>query len=160
MPEEQPQEETNQVQSKEKEQHEAYKKLMKQIEFFQPFDDTEIDKLFKYCSIRKYEAGEIITKENVEDYIFYVVLKGSVRITKVDLSHTKRHLATIKAGGCFGEMAILLHEKRTATASAENDCFIIEIDARMEELELEIQVKILRQFGIIVSKRLSDSNLR
>jgi len=141
-------------------QHETYKALMKKIDFFKPFSDDEIDKLFDFCAVKKYEAGEIITKENVEDYIFYVVLKGSVRITKVDLTGVRRHLASITAGGCFGEMAILLHEKRTATATTENQCFIIEMDAKIEALELEIQVKILRQFGIIVSKRLSQSNLR
>jgi len=141
-------------------QREKWKQLMKSIDFFKQLDNSELEELLDHCQVRKYEYNELIVKESNAGNIFYVVMQGSVKIIKGDLLKTNRTLATIAKGDCFGEMALLLDEPRTATVIAGTDCILFEIDGNIEGLKPETQVKIFRQFAINLSRRLKRTNTK
>lgn len=56
----------------------------------------------------------------------FVIGRGSVRVTILPAA---TEVATIPAGGYFGEMSLLTGQPRTATVSAVTDCVLLEISA-------------------------------
>lgn len=70
-------------------------------------------------------AGEtLFTKGDTGQYM-YVVKSGELQI--IDGNHV---FETISPGGCFGEMALISKEPRSATAKASRETVVIPIDER------------------------------
>ncbi len=74
-------------------------------------------------NLKSYKAGELIFKENDPGMFLYVVKSG-----KVELSREGVVLETLEAGHIFGEMALIEHDKRSATARAGTDCEVVPVD--------------------------------
>ena len=78
-------------------------------------------------SEENYQAGQIIFEEgNSGDWV-YVVLSGSVEISKI-VEGKKCVIAVLKPGEVFGELGFLGGIKRTASASAVGDTTLGVID--------------------------------
>jgi CRP-like cAMP-binding protein len=68
--------------------------------------------------VRSFATGEVIFNEGQpSDGLMYAVLEG-----EVELVRDGRMLATNPAGSVFGEMGLLDHEPRSATANAKTEC--------------------------------------
>jgi CRP/FNR family transcriptional regulator, cyclic AMP receptor protein len=68
--------------------------------------------------VRSFSSGQVIFSEGQpSEGLMFAVLEGEVEICKAG-----RLLATNPAGGVFGEMGLLDHAPRTATATAKTDC--------------------------------------
>jgi CRP-like cAMP-binding protein len=102
---------------------------------------------------RGFKAGETIFAEGSPGYTMYVVRNG-----KVDLRHDGTVLETVEPGGIFGEMALIDHSVRSATAVALTDCEIVPVDG--DKFQFLIQqtpyfaVEVMR----IMSRRLRAAN--
>src|SRR3954470_2987809 len=77
-----------------------------------------IDKVFGH--------GEAIVRQGSPGNSMFVVGRGTAVVT---LEPYGQEVATIHAGGYFGEMSLLTGEPRTATVVARGDTHVIEIDA-------------------------------
>ncbi len=78
----------------------------------------------KYAdNFKSYNAGEIIFKENDPGLLMYVVRKGSV-----ELRREGQLLEVVVAGQIFGEMALIEHSTRSATATACTACELVQLD--------------------------------
>jgi len=75
--------------------------------------------------IRAVPAGQTIFAEGQPGDQMYAVIEGEVEITRQG-----RHLAIIPAGGVFGEMALIDHLPRSASAAAKTDCRIAAVPER------------------------------
>ena len=71
-------------------------------------------------------AGDVIFAEGDAADRMYVVRAGEVEIRVGD-----KVVGTIDHGGIFGEMALIDHTPRSATAVAKTDCDLLPIDERM-----------------------------
>ena len=67
---------------------------------------------------REFEAGETLFKEGDDENSTFIILTGSVRVTK-QFEEEEKTLAIIKDNDFVGEMSTLLGEPRSATATAE-----------------------------------------
>lgn len=65
----------------------------------------------------------VIMREGEAGIFMYVVMDGIVRISVGD-----KIVELVKAGGVFGEMALVDQSKRAATASAGSDCSLMSIN--------------------------------
>lgn len=74
-----------------------------------------------------YAAGQAIVHQGAPGDSMFVVLHGRVRVV---VEPSAEEVATIPAGGFFGEMSMLTGEPRTATVSASEESRVLEIDAR------------------------------
>lgn len=63
---------------------------------------------------RKYEQGEIIFKEGDVGKELFLILNGSVQVSKL-IGDQERVLSVLKSGDIFGEMAIFEDKPRSAT---------------------------------------------
>ena len=73
---------------------------------------------------KKYAAGDIIFHEGESGKAVYVVLEGSVKIIKESNSENKT-LHVLGPGSHFGELALIGHTSRFATAVAEEDSLLL-----------------------------------
>ena len=82
----------------------------------------------KDTPIRQHYADcEVITTEGIMSNNAYVVLKGSVRLTK-KIDKKVVAVGTLKEGDVFGEMGLLSKSVRTANVSAMGDVTVGVID--------------------------------
>jgi CRP-like cAMP-binding protein len=72
-----------------------------------------------------YEPGDTIFREGETCTVMYVLVEGSVELSR----HGER-LEIVEPGGVFGEMALVEHSTRSATAVALSRTVVSEIDER------------------------------
>jgi CRP-like cAMP-binding protein len=93
------------------------------------FDKKLLDKLVNELddsSRMRYAQGKVIVQEGQAGVLMYVVLDGTV-----DISIRNKAVAEIGPGGMFGEMALITHEQRVASATARTDCVLLAINRNM-----------------------------
>ena len=71
----------------------------------------------------------------------------------------KNNIATIKRGGCFGEMAYLHGQSRVATIVAETDCILLKISGTLLDKSSEsIQLLFQKNFALTLVRRLTKTD--
>jgi CRP-like cAMP-binding protein len=74
-----------------------------------------------------YAAGERIIEEGSAGDSLFLVDRGELRVLR-RMGGAPREIARIGAGECFGEMAMLTGQQRTATVVASTDVDVFMID--------------------------------
>lgn len=97
--------------------------LLRNVPFFQKIPRDETEEIIKLLKKHNVAAGEVIIKEHDTDKIFYIILRGVVRIVK-ETDGTEKNIATLIAGDFFGEMSLLFGVERTATCKAITPCIL------------------------------------
>jgi response regulator RpfG family c-di-GMP phosphodiesterase len=128
---------------------------VRRIEFFADFTDMELVRLLKICHTRKYQDGETIFSEGEKGDRLYVLIMGQVEIIK-HRDAGAEVLATMNAGDCFGEMALVDQEPRSADARTKGDTtMIIEVnDQIINDINDILALKLFRKIAILVTKKL------
>ena len=75
-----------------------------------------------------FEAGETIFRQGDRGDRLYIVIDGEVLIVRSDADGPERVLAKLKAGDCFGEMAIVADALRMATAKTASAANLMTVD--------------------------------
>ncbi len=70
---------------------------------------------------RVYEAGSVVFQEGDQGEALYIIARGLVKLSKVDLEGHEKTLAILQPPEFFGEMALLGHASRSATAVTLNE---------------------------------------
>jgi len=82
--------------------------------------------LFRHSSnLRAFNKGDVIFKEGDPGDEMFVVIKGVV-----DLRVGKKTVMTLEADEVFGEMALVDHQPRSASAVAATDCELAAVDGK------------------------------
>ena len=88
----------------------------------------EIEELIANSSIRTYEPGTILCRENAVEDRFYMILEGEAEVTKSINNTEARLLKTLSPGDFFGEMALIHNAPRAATVIARTALTALELD--------------------------------
>ena len=100
---------------------------MDSIPIFIDLDKQELEDVSESCTPRNYPKNSmIILEEEFGDIVFIIVI-GTVKITRVNDEGKEVILSLLGPGEIFGEMAILDGEARSANALAQEDCELIAI---------------------------------
>jgi serine/threonine-protein kinase len=119
------------------------------IQFFQDFNKEQVQELLKTSTIHKFPKGKVIVTEGEIDDTLYIILSGSTKITKDDSD-----IASIGAGECFGEMAYLCGQVRSATVLAETDCVVIKVSSTLlDKAPADIQLLFYKNFAKTLADR-------
>lgn len=132
----------------------------------------EIAKILGLATRREARSGEVIFREGDSGDALYLLLAGSVDVTKNltlklgdrDFAKAEKSMVKIDAerAPLFGEMALLAPEPRSATITAAAPCVLCEIgkpafDAFCES-EPRLALVILRRIAVILAARLRKGN--
>ena len=105
--------------------------LLARSEFFGHLDRDTLAVLATRCRFRELTRGQVLFHQGDEGDSVYVVVYGRLGVWQ----DTSGRLGEIGAGQCFGEMAVLRGETRSATVRADRDCRLLEL-RREDFLEL------------------------
>lgn len=104
-----------------------------------------------------YTDGETIIRQGEVGDRMFVVQEGKARVTR-EVDGRAVHIATLKAGDIFGEMAIFEKAPRSATVTAEGSVTVLSIDKagflRRVHEDPSLAYRILQQ----LSRRIRDAN--
>lgn len=132
--------------------------LMSRCAFFKDFLTVEIWEVLRASMWRTFFHNEQIIKEGEHGFSFYILLEGSVVITK-----KQRMLNVIEAGDCVGENACLYKGSpiRGATVTAQGEVIALEVSkAQLEGFSKDICIRMDRAFLRSLNGKLSVANTR
>lgn len=117
--------------------------------------DIQVRRTFE----RVFKAGEMIFEEGDEGAVLYIIQAGEIELTR--RGYSGRHaVANLGPGDFFGEMCVVLGERRTARATATCETRLLELDGETLEAMCierpEISIRIISR----LTARLIDSERR
>lgn len=133
--------------------------FLSKINLFADLDRESLRWVLKCFEKISFEKDQIIIREGDLGKEMYIIIQGEVSVLK-DLGWGQRELMRRKSGEIFGEMALILDVKRTATIQTVEytECFIL----KRHDFNnlLDKNVKIARCFLRILTDRLKQSDER
>ncbi|MEM7144275.1 MAG: ATP-binding protein [Verrucomicrobiota bacterium] len=118
----------------------------------------ELERLSLPVEERHYRRGEIIFDEGDAGENVYLVLEGSVRISKKGRAGRQETLAIQESGGFFGEMALLDGMARSARATAIGPSLLGKLDQSGLYCLVAHSPESALQFTRLMAKQLRSSN--
>ena len=110
--------------------------FLSSVSIFSDLSDSELDNIKTLCQTRKYPKNSMIILEEEMGDVVFIVMSGTVKITRVNDEGKEVILAMLGSGEVFGEMAILDGESRSANALAQ-EAIDISINGLYPEITLE-----------------------
>jgi len=95
---------------------------LKQVPILSGYSTKDLNKLGSVLEQKKYNDGDIIIKQGEIGNGFYIVQKGTAKVTKSEPGKDDVVLGQLKAGDYFGEIALLDNQARGATVTAVGEC--------------------------------------
>lgn len=103
---------------------ESHLRTLSDVPLFKGMSKKLMRKLLIDLSQKNYTAGDIIFHEGDTGMALYVVLEGSVKVSRMVNSENKT-IAVLGPGSHFGELALIGDCPRVATAVAEKDSLLL-----------------------------------
>lgn len=94
--------------------------MLRGVPLFVGLDDNELKAVGALCDEVAVPAGHELTHEETFGDEFYLILEGEVRIHRAGAT-----LRTMGPGDFLGEIALIDHGRRTASATAATDCRLL-----------------------------------
>ncbi len=138
--------------------------ILSEMELFSEIDYNSLVILSNLFEERVYNQAEIIFKEDSIGTSMMMITSGEVRISQISGPQTEEALIILKNGDVFGEMALLDDMPRSATAIANTNVIIFEVQREkflsFLENNKEAGVKILMKLAKILSSRLRETDAK
>jgi CRP-like cAMP-binding protein len=138
--------------------------LLSRVSFLRELTPDELERVLAIARVVPYARDAVLFKEGDPGAALYIVVDGTVRVSKVVPGAKEEPMAFLERGGCFGEMALIDEFPRSADAIAQTDCRVLFFDKdRLLDLLQEdpaIARKILWAFCRTLSMRLREATDR
>lgn len=127
--------------------------ILKSLAIFSDSPETILSELAPLMQEVEVGVGTAIFKEGDIGDSMYVIYKGQVKIHKGSTT-----LAVLREKEVFGELSLLDSETRSASATANTDCFIFKIDQEPFYELMETRPEVAKGFIKILCQRLRAQN--
>jgi CRP/FNR family transcriptional regulator, cyclic AMP receptor protein len=104
------------------------------VPLFVGLDDSELKAVGGLTTEVDVPAGHELAREETFGDEFYMILDGNVRIHRAGST-----IRTLGPGDFLGEIALIDHGRRTASATAETDCRLLVLGHREFHSLLDVQ---------------------
>ena len=130
--------------------------FLRSVNIFSDLSESELNSIQELCKTRKYPKNSMIILEEEMGDVVFIVMSGTVKITRVNDEGKEVILAMLGSGEVFGEMAILDGESRSANALSQENCEVIAIN-REDFLNLlktnnKVSLSLMTEFAIRLRK--------
>ena len=98
---------------------------LKQIPLFSACTKKELEKVARASDEITMTAGTLIVDQGQTGREAFIILEGDVTVKR-----NNRKVTTLGAGSVLGELSLLDHGPRTATAICDTDCTLLVIEQR------------------------------
>ena len=96
--------------------------FLQQVEAFNSLGAESAKELAQHMETREYRRGDYIIRRGDPGDAMFIITNGRVRVPLLDESGKQVMIAELGEGQCFGEMALLTGEPRTADVVAGSKC--------------------------------------
>ncbi len=90
------------------------------VNMFEQFTRKDLEKIARSSDEVSVPTGTVILEQGAEGHEAYVILNGRVVVKR-----NGRKVATLGPGAIVGELSLLDHGQRSATAICETDCDLL-----------------------------------
>ena len=125
---------------------------------FPGIQKPEVEELVAIGKVKSYDSGAVLTKENVVEEIFFVILEGEVRVTKTINDTEERFLNNLGQGDFFGEMGLIHNAPRVATVVTTQPTQVLEIHKSTFDKLLRKSSSMSLAMMMEVSRRLREND--
>lgn len=101
--------------------------FLKEVPQFTNLEDGDLQAIAQDFYAKEYQKNEIILRQGDPSHELYIVMKGKVRICKVNPSGDETSLNILSTRQIIGEFAIIDGQPRSATAKAIGRCVLLAI---------------------------------
>jgi CRP/FNR family transcriptional regulator, cyclic AMP receptor protein len=98
---------------------------LREVPLFSACSNKELEKVAKASDEIRMTAGTLIVDQGQTGREAFIVVEGEVEVKR-----NGRRVASLGPGAIVGELSLLDHGPRTATATCETDCTLLVIDSR------------------------------
>ncbi|MCB1172549.1 MAG: HEAT repeat domain-containing protein [Leptospiraceae bacterium] len=130
--------------------------FLRSVPIFSGVDGNDLQWISEISRMTEIKPGQIIFHENETGDAMYIILEGRIRIVKGQ----NTTLDILLERDCFGEMAILDEEPRSATAVADGPCRLLAIQREDFQRLLMARPQIAIAMFRSISLRLRDLTRR
>ena len=133
--------------------------MIKDMNIFGGFSDDEMKMFSKMDhSVIEYEAGASITEEGESSTALFLIIRGTVLVTKTR-DDAKIRIAKLGPGEIFGEMSFSAKKTRHSDVTANEKVVVVRMDDKFfKKANPEIRDKIKNYFIELLIKRLDLMN--
>lgn len=132
--------------------------ILRNLDFFSSFSDTEIWETVGICQWQDRQAGDSIVREGEVSSSLYVIVSGEAIVTKSGVE-----IARLQSGHCFGEIAYLdeARHARLATVRATTDMRLIMIEGEsLQHASDGLQASFAKAFLNLMVARIKETDRR
>jgi CRP/FNR family cyclic AMP-dependent transcriptional regulator len=97
--------------------------LLHEVPLFNELDGRGLEEVARLAVETDYPEGHVLMREGEAADQFYVIVDGTVRVEREGWT-----VRSMVRGGFLGEIALLDHGPRTATATCATDCRMLVIE--------------------------------
>ncbi|MFH1438580.1 MAG: cyclic nucleotide-binding domain-containing protein [Pseudomonadota bacterium] len=137
------------------------------VELLRHLPPEEMDALIPRLESLRMEAGADVFKEGQEPDGLYLIETGKVEVVKGwqpqregQRRETAHAIAMLEAGDAFGEMALLVKEKRTASVKCVDDCRFFRLKRKSFDELMKISPSLSMALSRLLAKRLDKTSAR
>ena len=131
---------------------------LRNIPLFREFEEAQLQQVAQTAALRTYHKHEFIVREGDPGGQFYIILDGSVAVTRVASDGRETILSILKSNDFFGEMSLFDSSLRSASIKTLSDVKVGVIDEKAFLEVLERSPKIARYLVTALSQRLRAAN--
>ena len=134
--------------------------LKREYIFFSNFSIDELFVIFDSADKEKFKKDEYIIREGTNGTKLYIIISGSISV-RHEVNGEEIEIATLPAGSCFGEMAIVDRMPRSASVIAREATNALSLNETvLRHLQPKLCLKLYRNLAAIISERLRAIDLQ
>lgn len=132
--------------------------VFQRVSLFSELEEAELQALSRSASVRHYKAGAPILREAEPGDLFFVLVRGEVKVFVDSADGREVVLTHLQAGDFFGEMALFEGDTRSASVSAMTESELVVL-ARADFLSvLQHDFSLTKKILKTLSARLRRAN--
>ena len=124
---------------------------LRRAPLFAGLDDRSVQAVAVLAREVSARADEVLLLEGEPGDAFYVIVDGTIRV-----EHGDRTIRSMTAGGFLGEIALVEHGARTASATCVTDCRLLEIKRHEFERLMDTMPEVRRRIRAAIERRGRD----
>lgn len=141
---------------------EIFVKLKQSVPFFSSLSDGELLALLKLATSQSFADNEVVFKEGSRGDTMYIILNGTVKISKYVSKKKEDTLVELTSGACFGEMGVIDQSPRSASATVVGGPAVLLVikESLLSERNVLLAFKLYKNFATMLAERLRETNLK
>lgn len=133
-------------------------RLLETVEVFSGFTQSELADILAGAEKCVFQSRELILTEGSSGTFMYIIIDGEVEISKKLAVGGNKVLTRLGAGSCFGEMALIDSNVRSATVKSVSRCIMLRLGEAEFRKNPSAGAKLYRNVARLLSRRLRDTN--